>query len=294
MPGTIDQKRSDKRPPTTDAVDILKLYFCEIARFPVLSPDEETRTAVAMGNGVEGARERLITSNLRLVVKIANEYLDAGLPLLDLIQEGNIGLIEAVDRFDVERGYRLGTYASWWIRRSILSAITDYSRLIRIPDYLFRAVRRLEQMRALDHDQVASSDEEITEALGMSVDRLRRIERQVQEIISLDRVMSTESDETLEDFLEDESVMSPEREALRLLFHDELEHVLDSLPARQAFALRLHYGIEDGYPHNLADVGKIMEISRERARQLVKQGLSRVSETWGERALDFYRGLLAD
>lgn len=293
MPRSTDQKRRENRPQATDAVDILKVYFHEISRFPILSPDEETRVAVAMKNGVDGSRERLITSNLRLVVKIANEYLDAGLPLLDLIQEGNIGLIEAVDRFDVERGYRLGTYASWWIRRSILSAITDFSRLIRIPDYLFRAVRRLEQMRALDREG-ATSDEEITEALGMSVDRLRRIEKQVQEITSLDRVMSTESDETLEDFLEDEAALSPEREALRLLFHDELEHVLDTLPARQAFALRLHYGIEDGYPHNLADVGKIMEVSRERARQLVKQGLSRVSESWGERALDFYRGLLSD
>ncbi len=293
MPRSTDQKRRENRPQATDAVDILKVYFREISRFPILSPDEESKVAVAMKNGADGARERLITSNLRLVVKIANEYLDAGLPLLDLIQEGNIGLIEAVDRFDVERGYRLGTYASWWIRRSILSAITDFSRLIRIPDYLFRAVRRLEQMRALDREGT-TSDEEITEALGMSVDRLRRIEKQVQEITSLDRVMSTESDETLEDFLEDEAALSPEREALRLLFHDELEHVLDTLPARQAFALRLHYGVEDGYPHNLADVGKIMEISRERARQLVKQGLSRVSETWGERALDFYRGLLSD
>ena len=277
----------------SDTVDILNVYFREIARFPVLSPEEEREVALAMDDGIDGARERLITANLRLVVKIAKEYTDAGLPLLDLIQEGNIGLIEAVDRFEVQRGYKLSTYASWWIRRGILSAITDYSRMIRIPDYLFRAVRRLEQMHALDREG-SSTDEEITKALGMSVDRLRQIEKQVNEITSLDRVFGGEGDEALEDVIEDESALSPEREALRLLFHDELKKVLDALPARQAFALRLHYGIEDGFPYNLADVGRIMSISRERARQLVKQGMNHVSETWGHRALDFYRGLLND
>ena len=193
----------------------------------------------------------------------------------------------------MERGFKLSTYASWWIRRAILTALTNYSRMIRIPDYLFRAVRRLEQMRALDRDG-NTSDEEITKALGMSVDRLRQIEKQVNEITSLDRVLSGEGEEVLEDIIEDRSALSPEREALRLLFHDELKGILDALPARQAFALRLHYGIEDGFPYNLADVGKIMSISRERARQLVKQGMSNISEKWGESALDFYRGLLND
>jgi RNA polymerase primary sigma factor len=225
------------------------------------------------------------------VVKIAQEYTEAGLPLIDLIQEGNIGLIEAVDRFDIERGYKLSTYASWWIRRAILSAITEYSRMIRIPDYLFRAVRRLEQMRALARDG-RIDDEEITRALGVSSERLRQIEKQVNEIISLDRAVSRESDETLDELIEDETALSPEREALRLLFREELEQVLGSLPARQAVAIRLHYGIEDGHPYSLADVGRIMEISRERARQLVRQGLNRITENWGHRALDFYRGLL--
>jgi len=293
MSETREQRPISNGAASPDTVDILKIYFREIARFPVLSAEEERKVARAMKDGTDGARERLITANLRLVVKIANEYSDAGLPLLDLIQEGNVGLIEAVDRFDVERGFKLSTYASWWIRRAILSAITDYSRMIRIPDYLFRAVRRLEQMRALDREGT-SSDEEITKALGMSVERLRQIEKQVNEITSLDRVLNGEGEEVLEDIIEDESALSPEREALRLLFHDELEGLLDTIPARQAFALRLHYGIEDGYPHNLAEVGKIMKISRERARQLVKQGMSNVSETWGQRALDFYRGLLND
>ena len=293
MSETAEQRQTASEGISRDTVDILNIYYREIARFPVLSVEEEREVARAMNDGKDGARERLITSNLRLVVKIAKEYAEAGLPLLDLIQEGNVGLIEAVDRFDVERGFKLSTYASWWIRRAILTALTDFSRMIRIPDYLFRAVRRLEQMRALDREGT-STDEEITKALGMSVDRLRQIEKQVNEITSLDRVLGGEGDEVLEDIIEDQSALSPEREALRLLFHDELKEVLDSLPARQAFALRLHYGIEDGFPYNLSDVGKIMSISRERARQLVKQGMSNISETWGERALDFYRGLLND
>jgi RNA polymerase primary sigma factor len=273
--------------------DILQIYFREIGRFPLLAQDEERTLAHDMANGQDGARERLIVCNLRLVVKIAQEYVDTGLPLIDLIQEGNIGLIEAVDRFDVNRGYRLSTYAAWWIRRAMLKAITDYSRMIRIPDYLFRAVRRLEQLRQLVDDHELK-EEEITQALGIKAERLRQIEQQVREIVSLDQSLSEESNETFEDLVVDETGLSPEKEALRLLFREELETALDQLPARQAFALRLYYGIEDGCPYNHAEVGRIMQISRERARQLVQQGMSRLSEQWGERALNFYRGLLGD
>lgn len=285
------QTTEQARATSTGSLDVLQIYLREIAALPLLDRDEEQALARAMATGEPGARERLIVSNLRLVVKIAQEYIEAGLPLVDLIQEGNIGLIEAVDRFDPERGYKLSTYGSWWIRRAMLAAITDYSRLIRIPDYLFRAVRRLEQMRSLSRDGRAD-DEEITQALGISSDRLRQIERQVREITSLDQPVGEESEETLEDVIEDETALSPEHEALRLLFHDELEAVLDSLPARQAFALRLYYGIEDQYPYNFAEVGRIMKISRERARQLVQQGLNHLTENWGHRALEFYRGLL--
>jgi RNA polymerase primary sigma factor len=293
MRDTLEEKQPTNEARPHRMPDILTIYFREIARFPILDREEERKLARAMAAGVDGARERLITSNLRLVAKIAQEYSEAGLSLIDLVQEGNIGLIEGVDRFDVERGRRLSTYAAWWIRRAILSAITDYSRMIRIPDYLFRAVRRLEQLRALARDGRAD-DEEITRALGISSERLRQIEKEVKEIVSLDRTIGREGDETLDELIEDETVLSPEREALRLLFHEELEQVLDVIPARQAIALRLHYGIEDGCQYSLADVGRIMEISRERARQLVRQGLTNITEGWGHRALDFYRGLLND
>jgi len=274
-----------------DGVDILAIYFREIARFPILSPEEERKTALAMAAGADGARERLVTSNLRLVVKIAQEYAETGLALPDLIQEGNIGLLEAVDRFDVERGFRLGTYASWWIRRAILAAITEQVRLIRIPDYLFRAVRRLEELRTEAGEQPLE-DKEISAALGISAERLRQIEKEVSEVLSLDQPVDEESDETLEDLVEDERSPSPEREALRLLFREELEAILTEIPSRQAFALRLHYGIDDGCPYNLSEVGRIMQVSRERARQLVGEGTERITELWGKQALEIYRDLL--
>jgi len=291
---TKDQKAVRANAKTESAApSILDIYFREISRFPLLSADEEKELARAMHNGAERARERLVVSNLRLVVKIAREYGEVGLPLIDLIQEGNIGLIEAIDRFDPERGYRLSTYAAWWIRRSMLSAIGTYSRMIRIPDYLFRAVRRLAQMRSLAEDGLVE-EAEITEAVGLSIDRLRQIEMQVNEIVSLDQTVGADEDDVLEERIVDRTGLSPEHEALRLLFRDELDGVLQHLPARQALAIRLHYGIEDGCPYSFAEVGRIMEISRERARQLVRQGMESVTSRWGERALSFYRDLLKD
>ncbi len=271
---------------------VLTIYFRDIARFPVLSREEEQKTARDMAAGVAGSRDRLIVSNLRLVAKIAQEYADTGMPLIDLIQEGNIGLIEAVDRFDPERGYRLSTYAAWWIRRAMLAAIGEYTRMIRIPDYLFRAVRRMAQIRSMAEQDVIG-EAEVGQVLGLSVDRLRQVEAQVGEIVSLDRIVASgDSEEPLEERVADESGLSLEQEALRLLFRDELDGVLAGLPARQALAIRLHYGLEDGCPYNFADVGRIMKVSRERARQLVQEGMNRISERWGERALEMYKGLL--
>lgn len=270
----------------------LTMYFRDISRFPVLSREEEQKVARDMAAGVEGSRDRLIVSNLRLVAKIAQEYVETGMPLIDLIQEGNIGLIEAVDRYDPERGYRLSTYAAWWIRRAMLAAIGEYTRMIRIPDYMFRAVRRMAQIRSMSEQDVID-DGEVTEVFGLSVDRLRQVEAQVNEIVSLDRIVASgDSEEPLEERVADETGLSLEQEALRLLFRDELEGVLAGLPARQAFAIRLHYGIEDGCPYNFAEVGRIMKVSRERARQLVQEGMNRVTERWGERALEVYKGLL--
>ena len=287
------EKTPTKEERGTATPSILQIYFRDITRFPLLTPEEEQQLAREVVAGRAGARERLIVSNLRLVAKIAQDYADLGLSMIDLIQEGNIGLIEAVDRFDPERGYRLSTYASWWIRRSMMAAINSYARMIRIPDYLFSALRRLGQIRSLAEEGLVD-EKEVTEAVGISVERLRQIEAQVSEIVSLDQFMGDDSGEMLEERVVDESGLSPEHEALRLLVRDELQTVLDDMPVRQALALRLHYGIEDGCPYNFADVGRIMKISRERARQLVKEGTDGLTSRWGERGLTLYRSLLRD
>ena len=281
----------ETRPADSHEPSILDIYFRDIGRFALLTPEEEQALARGMRQGQDRARERLIVSNLRLVAKIAAEYTDVGLPLVDLIQEGNLGLIQAVDRFDPERGFRLSTYAAWWIRRAILLAINSSARMIRIPDYLLRALRRMGQMRQLAEEGLVD-EKEIAQAVGFSADQLRLIEEQVTELVSLDRAVSRESDETLEEQVIDETGLSPEHEALRLLFHDELESVLNGIPARQALAIRLHYGIEDGCPYNLAEVGRMMQVSRERARQLVNEGMTSLTTSWGEKALEVYRGLL--
>jgi len=277
-----------------DVSHILQIYYRDIARFPLLTAEQERKLAQSMASGLDGARQRLITSNLRLVVNIAQGYADSGVDLIDLIQEGNLGLIEAVDRFDVERGYKLSTYATWWIRRSILAAITEYSRMIRIPDYLFRALRRLRQIRDLSQGKEEKDQQEITKISGLSVERLRQIEGQIMNLRSLDTPVGTGGEETLEEVLQDTTVPAPEREALRLLFQEELHDIIDHIPTRQAFALRLHYGLEDGIPYPLAEVGRMMEISRERARQLVQQGLEKVTTKWSYRSLEYFRTLLLD
>ena len=287
----MENERSSTQEKRRALPSLLDIYFREIARFPLLTAEAEQRLARQAAEGVDHARDQLILSNLRLVVKIAQEYTDTAIPLIDLIQEGNIGLMDAIDRFDPERGFRLSTYSAWWIRRSILLSINQHSRMIRIPDYLFRAVRRLAKLRATAENG-ETEDGEITEANGISADRLRRIEAQVSEIVSLDQVLGFDGDETLEDRIVDESGLSPEREALRLLFRDELEAVLGNIPARQALAIRLHYGIEDGCAYNFAEVGRIMEVSRERVRQLVREGMSTISDRWGEEAFETYRSLL--
>ncbi len=280
-----EREKGDRDP------SVLEIYYREIARFPVLSREEEQDLARQVARGVAGARERLIVSNLRLVAKIAQDYADTGMPMADIIQEGNMGLIEAVDRYDPERGFRLGTYATWWVRRGILASIGTYTRMIRIPDYLFRAVRRMSEIRSLGEDEPVDEGA-VMEATGLSAERLQEVEKQVNEIVSLDRPVGGEEDELLEERMADESGLSPDQEALRLLFHEEFETLLAALPARQALAVRLHFGIEDGCPQSLSDVARVMEISRERVRQLVKEGMEHVTERWGARALDVYRDLL--
>ena len=278
-----------------DEADALTLYLAEVARIPLLSEDEERDLALRMTNGDRGAREHLIVSHLRLVVSMAREYGDVGLDLVDLIQEGNLGLIEAVDRFDVERGVRLSAYARWWIRQAMGTAIERHAQLIRIPAHLFRAIVRFHRLRASFGAEEVQEWGDLVVAPGMTLDRVRQIERSVGDVISLDSpIADDEGTETLDEIIADEMLPGPEKAALEALFREELTAVVNRLPSRDAQILRWRYGLEEATPRTLAEVGQALGVSRERARQLEERALKRLKEAWGEKALQFYRRLIAD
>ncbi|MBC7170380.1 RNA polymerase sigma factor RpoD/SigA [Candidatus Bipolaricaulota bacterium] len=278
-----------------DEADALSLYLAEVARIPLLTEDEERALALRMRDGDRGARERLIVSHLRLVVSMAREYGDVGLDLVDLIQEGNIGLVEAVDRFDLERGVRLSAYARWWIRQAMGAAIERHAQLIRIPVHLFRAIVRFHRLRAsFGADEVQEWGDHMV-APGMTLDRIARLERTVGDVVSLDSPLADdEGTETLDEIIADESAPGPERAALAMLFQEELTAIVEQLPPRDAQLLRWRYGLAGESPLTLAEVGKALGVSRERARQLEERALKRLKEAWGEKALQFYRKLITD
>ncbi len=270
--------------------DILRIYLREISRFPVLTAEREMELAERKSAGNIEAYEELVLSHLPFVVTIARQYSGSGTALLDLIQEGNIGLIEGVKRFDHTKGYRLSTYSAWWIRRAIRNVITEYSRMIRIPEYIFRAISALDELRARS-DGKSLDEQEIINAIGISIDTLRQVEEQVKEVLSLDQLVDDTSDDLRYETIEDKTITAPEKEALRLIFHEELERELKQIPPREALVLRSHYGLNDTRSYSLAEIGRQLGVSRERVRQLLNQGLGRLSATWDRYAMEFLRSL---
>ncbi|MGC9529961.1 MAG: sigma-70 family RNA polymerase sigma factor [Candidatus Bipolaricaulaceae bacterium] len=289
--------KGPRQAPTSEGrrdADALGLYLAEVNRIPPLSEEEERRLARRMREGDERARERLILSHLRLVTAVAREYGETGLDLLDMIQEGNIGLIQAVDRFDPERGFRLSTYARWWIRQAIGAAIERYSQMIRLPVHLFRAIVRFQRLKASFGGQAVEESPEVLSAPGLTWERVRRVERTLRDYVSLDLPIGDEAEDTLEEILPDTSVPEPEREALRELFQQDLLQLLNQLPGRDAQVLRMRYGLEGAAPRSLAEIGRTLGISRERVRQIEGRALRRLKDAWGQEALAFYRRLLSD
>ncbi len=261
--------------------DPVKVYLKEIGRVPLLTPEEEVKLALAIQNGGkegERAKQRLSEANLRLVVSIAKRYVGRGMQFLDLIQEGNLGLIKAVEKFDHTKGFKFSTYATWWIRQAITRAIADQARTIRIPVHMVETINKVKKVSSqlLHENGHEPSAEEIAERLDMPVDKVREIMRVAQEPVSLETPIGEEEDSHLGDFIPDDEAPVPAEAASQTLLKEQLADVLKTLTPREEKVLRLRFGLEDGRPRTLEEVGKEFNVTRERIRQIEAKALRKL------------------
>jgi RNA polymerase primary sigma factor len=258
---------------------------------PKAPTPEELNGLVRMGRA---ARDRLTISNLRLVVSIAKRYMNRGLSFLDLIQEGNMGLMKAVEKFDYTRGYKFSTYATWWIRQAITRAIADQSRTIRVPVHMIETVRELNRVKReyIQSHGSAPTLEDLSELTGMSIDKIKKVESVSQYTASLERPIGDEDEDTLGDFIEDPSSPSPTKETFRMFLREQLSRALDQLDEREREILKLRYGLEDGHPRTLKDVSLKFNITRERVRQIEIKAIEKLKHPSRRAELKRFRELL--
>ena len=270
--------------------DPVRMYLKEIGKVSLLTADEEIELAKRMENGDEEAKKRLAEANLRLVVSIAKRYVGRGMLFLDLIQEGNLGLIKAVEKFDYRKGYKFSTYATWWIRQAITRAIADQARTIRIPVHMVETINKLIRVsrQLLQELGREPSPEEIAEEMDMSVDRVREILKISQEPVSLETPIGEEEDSHLGDFIQDDNVPVPADAAAFTLLKEQLIEVLGTLTEREQKVLRLRFGLDDGRARTLEEVGKEFNVTRERIRQIEAKALRKLRHPSRSRKLKDY------
>lgn len=270
-----------------NAEDPVRMYLKEIGRIPLLSSEEEIELAKRMEEGDEEAKKKLSEANLRLTVSIAKRYSGRGMQFLDLIQEGNLGLIKAVAKFDYRKGYKFSTYATWWIRQSITRAIADQARTIRIPVHMVETMNRVNRTsrRLLQEYGREPTPEEIAEAMNLPVERVLEISKISQEPVSLETPIGEEEDSHLGDFIQDEHIPVPADEAAHTLLREQLEKVMDTLSEREQKVLALRFGLEDGKPHTLEEVGREFQVTRERIRQIEAKALRKLRHPTRSRKL---------
>lgn len=258
--------------------DPVKVYLKEIGRVPLLSPEEEIDLAIRIKDGDEAAKKRLSEANLRLVVSIAKRYLGRGMQFLDLIQEGNLGLIKAVEKFDYTKGFKFSTYATWWIRQAITRAIADQARTIRIPVHMVETINKVKKVsnQLLHKNGHEPTADEIAKELDMPVDKVREIMRVAQEPVSLETPIGEEEDSHLGDFIPDDDAPAPAEAASHTLLKEQLGDVLQTLTPREEKVLRLRFGLEDGRSRTLEEVGKEFNVTRERIRQIEAKALRKL------------------
>lgn len=266
---------------SSDAIaidDPVKVYLKEIGRVPLLTPEEEIDLAIKIKQGDSAAKKRLSEANLRLVVSIAKRYLGRGMQFLDLIQEGNLGLIKAVEKFDYTKGFKFSTYATWWIRQAITRAIADQARTIRIPVHMVETINKVKKVSSqlLHTNGHEPTADEIADVLDMPVEKVREIMRVAQEPVSLETPIGEEEDSHLGDFIPDDDAPAPADAASHTLLKEQLSEVLDTLTPREEKVLRLRFGLEDGRSRTLEEVGKEFDVTRERIRQIEAKALRKL------------------
>lgn len=258
--------------------DPVKVYLREIGRVPLLSSKEEIDLAIRISQGDAYAKQRLTEANLRLVVSIAKKYVGRGMYFLDLIQEGNVGLIKAVDKFDYTKGFKFSTYATWWIRQAITRAIADHARTIRIPVHMVETINRLKKIQSqlLHENGYEPTEELIAEKMELSVERVREIMRVAQEPVSMETPIGPEEDSRLMDFIRDEDALAPDEAALKTITNEDIDQVLHTLSPREEAVIRLRFGLKDGRCHTLEEVGTEFNVTRERIRQIEAKALRKL------------------
>ena len=258
--------------------DPVRMYLKEIGRIPLLSAEEEAEISLAVENGDDSARNKLAESNLRLVVSIAKRYVGRGLLFLDLIQEGNIGLMKAVEKFDYGKGFKFSTYATWWIRQAITRALADQARTIRVPVHMVETINkmaRIQRQMTLELNR-EPTEEEIAKKMGITVDKVREVMKISQDPVSLETPIGEEDDSHLGDFIKDESSLSPEEYATNEILKEEIKSVLSTLQPREQQVLELRFGLIDGTCYTLEEVGKRFNVTRERIRQIEAKALRKL------------------
>ena len=269
----------------------IKMYLREIGKVPLLTHDEEIEYAKRAYEGDEEASQKLIESNLRLVVSIAKKHTNRGLKLLDLIQEGNIGLMKAVEKFEYTKGYKFSTYATWWIRQAITRAIADQGRTIRIPVHMIETINKIKKESRIYLQETGkdASPEILAERLGMEVEKIKAIQEMNQEPISLETPVGSEEDSELGDFVEDQKTTSPYEATNRAILREELDGVLKTLSPREEKVLRYRYGLDDSSPKTLEEVGKIFNVTRERIRQIEVKALRKLRHPSRKKKLEDFK-----
>ena len=276
IPKTADMAVIDEKNANID--DPVKVYLKEIGKVALLTPEEEIELAIRIADDDESAKKRLAEANLRLVVSIAKRYVGRGMQFLDLIQEGNLGLIKAVDKFDYTKGFKFSTYATWWIRQAITRAIADQARTIRIPVPMVETINKVKKTSSqlLHKNGRDPTAEEIAQELDMPVEKVRDIMRVAQEPVSLETPIGEEEDSHLGDFIPDDEAPAPADAASMVLLKEQLEDVLKTLQPREAQVLKLRFGLEGGHPHTLEEVGAEFNVTRERIRQIEAKALRKL------------------